>query len=301
MGSGLLLPQLFLQAVLISVNAVFAAAEFSVMSLNENKLRRQAEGGDKKAGIMLHMVEQPSGFLSSIQIAITLAGFLGSAFAAQNFSEILVSLLADTWGVDVISRATMDSFSVVIITLILSYFTLVLGELVPKRLAMKKPEQVARFLCGIVNGVNKIAKPVVWLLSKSTNGVLRLFNIDPSADAENVTEAEIRMMVDIGEEKGAIEEAEKEMIENVFEFNNMTAADCMTHRTDMTAIWAEETNENIVKIIEETGLSRFPVYQEDLDDIIGILTTRDFLLNMRQTDLKPLKNLLRPVRFVPKP
>jgi putative hemolysin len=298
LGSGNPLPQLLLQALLIGVNAIFAAAEFAVMSLNENKLRRQAEDGDKKAAQMLRMVEQPSGFLSSIQIAITLAGFLGSAFAAHNFSYILTSAFRNI-GVGFLSDATLNTISVVLTTLILAYFTLVLGELVPKRIAMKKPEKVAGFVCGIVSAVNRVAKPLVWLLSKSTNGILRLFGIDPVADVDNVTEDEIRMMVDIGEEKGTIAEAEKEMIENVFEFNNMTAADCMTHRTDMTAIWVDESQEEIVRIIESTGLSRFPVYQEDLDDVLGILTTRDFLLNRQQAGQKPIRELLRPALFVP--
>ena len=140
---------------------------------------------------------------------------------------------------------------------------------------------------------------MVWLLSVSTNGVLRLMRIDPNAEEEQVTEEEIRMMVDIGEEKGTIEANEKEMIDNVFEFNNMTAEDCMVHRTDVTAIWVEDTPDEIVKTIEETGLSRFPVYNEDLDDVLGILFTRDYLLNLRAENPKPLRELLRPAYFVP--
>ena len=182
---------------------------------------------------------------------------------------------------------------------VLSYFNLVLGELVPKRLAMKKTEAVARAVAGPVSVLSVVFRPAIWLLSKSTNAVLRLMRIDPKADGEEVSEEEIRMMVDIGEEKGAIEAGEKEMIENIFEFNNMTAEDVMVHRTDMVMIWSGDTAEEIVKTIEESGLSRFPVYDEDADDIIGILNTRDYLLNARRTAPKPLKELLRTAYFVP--
>lgn len=288
-----------LQVVLIAVNAFFAATEIAVISLNENKLRKQAEEGDGKAAQMLKMVEQPAGFLSTIQIGITLAGFLGSAFAADNFASKIVRYLVDEVQLTAIPEHVLNTLSVVVITIILSYFTLIFGELVPKRVAMQKSDQVARAVCGIINGISKVVKPVVWLLSASTNGVLRLMRIDPNAEDEQVTEEEIRMMVDIGEEKGAIETNEKEMIDNIFEFNNMTAEDCMIHRTDVTAIWVEDTPDEIVKTIEETGLSRFPVYNEDLDDVLGILFTRDYLLNLRAENPKPLRELLRPAYFVP--
>ncbi len=291
--------QLLLQVVLIAVNAFFAATEIAVISLNENKLRKQAEEGDGKAAQMLKMVEQPAGFLSTIQIGITLAGFLGSAFAADNFASKIVRYLVDEVQLTAIPEHVLNTLSVVVITIILSYFTLIFGELVPKRVAMQKSDQVARAVCGIINGISKVVKPVVWLLSDSTNGVLRLMRIDPNAEDEQVTEEEIRMMVDIGEEKGAIETNEKEMIDNIFEFNNMTAEDCMIHRTDVTAIWVEDTPDEIVKTIEETGLSRFPVYNEDLDDVLGILFTRDYLLNLRAENPKPLRELLRPAYFVP--
>lgn len=290
---------LLIQIVLIMVNAFFAAAEIAIISLSENKLRKQAEDGDKKAGVMLKMVLSPSGFLSTIQIAITLAGFLGSAFAADNFSDMIVAWLVDDLHFAILPRATLNTISVVIITLILSFFTLVFGELVPKRIAMKKTEVVARFVAGPVHVMSKVFRPVIFVLSKSVNGVLRLFKIDPKADEENVTEDEIRMMVDIGEEKGAIEGNERDMIENVFEFNNMTAADCMTHRTDVTALSIDETMEDILAIIRKSGLSRFPVYGGDLDDVLGTVTTRDILLNLMQDTGKSLKDILRPAYFVP--
>ena len=292
---GLLLIQVFL----IAVNAFFAAAEIAVVSLSETKLRHKAEEGDKKSQKLLTMMLEPSGFLSTIQIAITLAGFLGSAFAADNFAAPLVSQIRDQWGFTLISKGTLNTLCVVFITLVLSYFTLVFGELVPKRVAMKEPEKVARAVAGIIDGVAKVTKPIVWLLTKSVNGVLRLFGIDPAANEEEVTEDEIRMMVDMGEEKGAIEGNERDMIENIFEFNNMTAADCMTHRTDVTALQVDAGNKEIMKTILDSGLSRFPVYGEDLDDVLGTFTTRDYLLALSTGGKKTLREILRPAYFVP--
>jgi len=289
---------LLLQAALIGINAFFAAAEIAVVSLNETRLRKQAEGGDRKAGKLLKMMMEPSGFLSTIQVAITLAGFLGSAFAADHFASPLVKLLR-SWGFSLFSDGTLNTLCVVLITLILSYFTLVLGELVPKRVAMKKPEGVARAVCGVIVAVNGALRPLVWLLTKSVNGVLRLFGIDPAAEEEQVTEEEIRMMVDAGEEKGAIEGEERDMIENIFEFNNMTAADCMVHRPDVTALQVDESHREIMKTITESGLSRFPVYGEDLDDVLGTVTTRDYLLALSEGRKKTLRQILRPAHFVP--
>ena len=290
---------LLIQVVLIAVNAFFAAAEIAVVSLSEGKLRHKAEEGDKKSEKLLRMLLEPSGFLSTIQIAITLAGFLGSAFAADNFAAPMVTLIRDQWGFTALSAGTLNTLCVVLITLILSYFTLVFGELVPKRVAMKEPETVARAVCGVIGAVAAAARPIVWLLTKSVNGVLRLFGIDPAANEEQVTEDEIRMLVDMGEEKGAIEGNERDMIENIFDFNNMTAAECMTHRTDVTALQVDATNKEIMKVILESGLSRFPVYGEDLDDVLGTITTRDYLLALSTGGKKTLREILRPAYFVP--
>ena len=292
-------PQLLLQLVLIFVNAFFASAEIAVLSLNENLIRRKAEEGDKKAAQMMKFVETPAKFLSTIQIGITMAGFLGSAFAAENFADRLTRWLVDTMHVTAVSENVLHAISVIVITFVLAYFTLVLGELVPKRLAMKYPEKVARLASGVIRGTSVIFKPLIWLLSVSTNGILRLLHIDPNEEESDVSEDEIRLMVDIGEEKGAIESSEKVMIENVFAFNNMTAEDVMVHRTDMEAIWINDSPEEIVNTIERTGLSRFPVYEEDADDIIGILSTRQYLLNAHRGMPKPLRDILRPAYFVP--
>ena len=291
--------QLILQVVLILLNAFFASTEIAVLSLNENLIRRKAEDGDKKAKQMLRIIQTPTAFLSTIQIGITLAGFLGSAFAADNFASRITDYFVNVKQVTTLSPGLINTLSVIIITLILSYFTLVLGELVPKRIAMQKPEKVARMSCGVVTVLSKIMRPVIWLLSVSTNGMLRLFGIDPNKEEEPVSEDEIRMMVDIGEEKGAIEANEKEMIENIFEFNNISAGDIMVHRTDMEIIWLDDTPEQIIQTIQETGLSRFPVCGEDADDVAGLLFTREYLLNARSKVPKPLAEILRPAYFVP--
>lgn len=294
-----LLPKLIVLVILILINAFFAGAEIAVISLSETRLKRQAEEGDKKAQRLLKLTQAPDHFLSAIQIAITLAGFLSSAFAADSFSDPLVTWLVEQKGVTALEPRALNNIMVVLITIVLSYFSLVLGELVPKRIAMKKTEAVARFTLGPVCAVAAVFRPVVWLLSKSTNGVLRLLHIDPNADQEDVSEDEIRMMVDLGEERGAIEASEKELIENIFEFNNTTAEDVMVHRTDMVMVWAQDTNEDILNAILTSGRSRFPVYEEDADHIMGILNTRDFLLSAQEDRPKPLAQLLRPAYFVP--
>ena len=288
---------LLLQLVLIMINGLFAATEVAVLSLNEAKLRHDADEGDHVAAQLLRLSETPNKFLSTIQVCITLAGFLGSAFAADQFASRLAgAFLAAGATVD---PAVLNSLCVVLITLVLSYFTLVLGELVPKRVAMQNPEKYARKVYRVLQVCSTLFKPVVWLLSASTNGILRLIGIDPNAEPEEVTEEEIRMMVDMGGETGAIEENEKEMIENIFEFNNHSAEDVMTHRTDVSSIWVGESSEEILKTIRETGLSRFPVYDEDMDDIIGVLSTRSFLLNAQADQPRPLRELIREAYFVP--
>ena len=285
--------------ILTAINAFFAAAEIAVISLSETKLKKQAEEGDRKAKKLLSLMQAPDNFLSAIQIAITLAGFLNAAFAADSFADPLVNWLVNDLHFTALPVGALNTIMVVLVTIILSYFTLVLGELVPKRVAMKKTEGVARATVGVVWAVATVFRPVIWLLSKSTNGVLRLMHIDPKADEEEVSEDEIRMMVDLGEERGAIQSNEKELIDNIFEFNNTTAEDVMVHRTDMVMIWVDDSPEEILRTIRESGMSRFPVYEEDADDIVGILNTRDYLLNAQLPKPKPLRELLRSAYFVP--
>ena len=288
---------LLMQLLLILLNGFFSATEVAVLSLNDTKLRHDADEGDKTAAQLLKLAETPNRFLSTIQVCITLAGFLGSAFAAERFAPRLTALFI-SWGAG-IGRDTLNSLCIILVTLLLSYFTLVLGELAPKRIAMQHPEKMARISCGVICTLSVIFKPIVWLLSVSTNGVLRLLGINPNAQQDEVTEEEIRMMVDMGGESGAIEENEKEMIENIFEFNNRSAEDVMTHRTDVTSIWVDDDADTVVKTIMETGLSRFPVYDEDMDDIIGVLSTRNYLLEQRKPSPRPLREIIRPAYFVP--
>ena len=291
--------QLLLQMMLILINAFFAASEIAVISLNEGKLERQAKDGDKKAQNMLQMVSQPDEFLSTIQIGITLAGFLASAFAADDFSGRLVNWLINTVKLTGISEKTLDTIAIIVITIVLSFFMLLFGELVPKRIAMKKSEQLARAVSGIIRLFSTVFHPMVWFMSVATNGMLRLFGINPHEKTESVSEDEIRLMIDIGEEKGTIESTEREMIDNIFEFNNSSAADIMTHRTGMVIIWEDDTEEDIIKTIYESGFSRFPVCSEDIDNIIGILRVREYLLNRQKAEPAPLRDILGPVYFVP--
>lgn len=266
--------QLFLQLVLIMLNAVFACAEIAVLSVSDAKLTKLEEEGNKKAKTLRKLVDEPSRFLSTIQVAITLAGFLGSAFAADNFSERLTA-----WVITLnpaLPEKLVDSVSVIVITLLLSYVTLILGELVPKRIAMKKPEAVALGLSGMLWAVSGFFRPVVWLLTVSMNGVLRLCGIDPNEQDEEVSEEEIRLMVDEGESKGVIAETEKEIIQNVFEFDDLTVDEFATHRTDICLLWMEDDLDAWEEEIHETRHSIYPVCGETKDDVIGVLSVKDY-------------------------
>lgn len=298
MESDSILPQLLLQLVLIAVNALFAATEIAVISLNETKVRRMAEGGDRKAAKMLRMVTEPTGFLSTIQICITLAGFLGSAFAADNFSDKFVNWLINDCEVSGVSPSALDTISVIIITLVLSYFTLVLGELVPKRIAMKRPEGIARAVSGLMIAMTAALRPIIWLLTVSTNGVLRLCGIDPEDNAEEVSEEEIIMMLDEGEEAGSIESGEKELIKNVFSLNDTTAEDVMVHRSQVAFLKRDDARTTLLNEIAESGYSRFPVYGENIDDIVGILYAKTYLTAQSRGERCEMKDFLMPPRFV---
>ena len=266
---------LLLQLVFIALNAIFACAEIAVISINDVKLAKLAASGDKRAIRIARLTSQPARFLATIQISITLAGFLGSAFAADNFAGKLVELLLKTG--TTIPAHTLNAISVVLITLILSYFTLVFGELVPKRLAMKKAERIAFALSGIISAISTVFKPLVWLLTASTNGILRLLGINPNEEDSSVTEEEIRMMIDAGSEKGAIEADEKELLQNVFEFNDVSAADMLTHRTMVDMLWLEESDEAWAKLVSSTNHSYYPIYANTADNVVGILRARDYL------------------------
>ncbi len=299
MDDGPLGRQLLLQLVLILINAFFAASEIAVVSLSPNKLKKEAEEGDRTSARLLKLVEEPTSFLSAIQIGITLAGFLGSAFAAENFSDRLVKWLVDDRGFTALPVETIDTLSVVVITIILSFFTLVLGELVPKRLAMHSPMKVARFTSPVVRGVAIVMKPVIWLLTVSTAGMLRIFGIKDKKKEEKVTEDEIRLMVDIGEETGTIDAKEGEIIDNVFEFGNNTAKKVMTRSADVVSIEVNTASEEAVKIISECGFSRIPIYEERPENIIGVLLVREYLIALRSCREVPIRGYIRPPYFVP--
>ncbi|MBS6322714.1 MAG: HlyC/CorC family transporter [Clostridium sp.] len=290
---GLLLLQLFF----ILLNAVFACAEIAVLSVNEVKLNKLAAEGDKRAARLSRLTSQPARFLATIQISITLAGFLGSAFAADNFADRLVEAVQST-GVN-INAHLLNSISVVVITLILSFFTLVFGELVPKRLAMKKAESIALALSGVISFISAAFRPIVWLLTVSTNLVLKLLGVDPNEEDDELTEDEIRMMIDAGSEKGAIEEGEKELLQNVFEFNDIAAEDILTHRTMVDMLWTEETDAEWETTIKETNHSHYPVCGDTADDVVGVLKARDYLKLTDRTRESVMKNAVSPALFVP--
>lgn len=265
---------LFVQVILIALNAVFASAEIAVLSVNDAKLERMAAQGDKKARRLQRLTAEPARFLSTIQIAITLSGFLGSAFAADGFSEPLVE-----WAISLgatLPRKTLEKTAVIIITLILSYFTLIFGELVPKRIAMKKSESLALALSGLLSGISAVFKPIVWLLSVSTNGVLRLCGIDPHEDDEAVSEEEIRIMVDEGGEKGTIDREEQKLIRNVFEFDDLTAGEIATHRTDVDILLTEDDDESWASEIHDSRHTLYPVCDGSHDNVIGIVNAKDY-------------------------
>jgi len=296
-----LFTQLFFLVVLILINAFFAASEIALISLNDNKVKMMAEEGDKKALLLQKLLSNPSGFLATIQIGITLAGFLASAFASETFADQLVALMQRT-GVPV-SPGILKTFSVALITLILSYFTLVMGELVPKRIAMQKSELVSRLAARPLLLLARIARPFVIFLTLSTNFFVKILGGNPDADEEEVTEEEIRMMVDVGEEKGTIQEIEKEMINNIFDFDNKLVADIMTHRTEIAAVSTEASLEEIIELVHQEKFTRIPVYEETIDNIVGILHVKDLLrfidCGVSCSEVFNLKELLRKPYFVP--
>jgi putative hemolysin len=288
---------IILQLVLIALNAIFACAELAVLSINETKLERMADQGDKRAKRLFKLTREPAKFLATIQVAITLSGFLGSAFAADGFSEPLVDWVLSL-GVN-IPRSTLDSIAVVVITLILSYFTLVFGELVPKRVAMKKAEALGLSISGLVSGISTVFKPIVWFLSVSTNAVLRLLGIDPNEADEQVNEEEILMMVDAGSEKGAIDEQERAFIQNVFEFDDLTAEEIAVHRTEVAVLWMEDSMEEWARIIHDSRHTLYPVCQDSADNIIGILNAKDYFRLDDKSRESVMRNAVKEPFFVP--
>lgn len=291
-----MISQLIILAILILVNAYFAASEIAFISLNDAKIEKQAKEGNKKAKQIEAMLNSPSKFLATIQIGITLAGFLSSAFASDAFAEKLAPTLYNL--MTFISVPVWKSISIIIITIILSFFTLVFGELVPKRLAMKHYEKIAFATIGVIRAISIITSPFVKLLTGVTNGISKIFGVGENDEGE-VTEEEIKMMVDQGEEKGTIEEEERELINNVFEFNDITVSEIMRHRKDIFAVDINISNEELIKELSESQYrySRIPVYDETIDEIKGILYIKDVLKNINNKRMK-VKNLVKNAYFV---
>ena len=290
-----MITQILVLIILIGLNAFFAASEIAFISLNDAKIEKQAKEGNKKAKQIEKMLESPSKFLSTIQIGITFAGFLSSAFASDAFAYRLAPILNNLIP---IGTEIWQNISIIIITIILSFFTIVFGELVPKRLAMKNYEKISFATIGIIRTISIITAPFVKLLTVTTNSISKIFNVSENEE-EIVTEEEIKMMVDQGEENGTIEEDEKEYINNVFEFNDITASEIMTHRTDIFAVdintGANELLEEIIK--DDCKHSRIPVYDETIDEIKGILYVKDIIKNINKKTFK-IKNIMKDAYFV---
>lgn len=288
------MPQIIVLAILILINAFFAATEIAFISLNDAKIEKQAKEGNKKAKQIKKMLREPSKFLATIQIGITLAGFLSSAFAADAFADDLAPMLQNLIP---LGLTAWRNISIILITIILSYFSLIFGELVPKRLAMRNSEKIAFGTIGIIRTISIITAPFVKLLTASTNGVSKLFGIS-GTDEETVTEEEIRMMVDVGEEKGSIKEEERELINNVFEFNDKVVSEIMIHRKDIYAIDINSDIDNILKELDEYKYSRIPVYEENIDNIVGMLFIKDLLANVNKKEKVKIAKIIREPYFV---
>lgn len=286
---------LLIQVLLITLNAIFACAETAIISASDVKIAKMVLDGDRRAKRIARFKDKPAKFLSTIQVAITLSGFLGSALAASNFAGPIVEGLAGLG----VAFAGLETIIVVVITLLLSFITIVFGELVPKRVAMKNPEKTALGMSGLLMFISKLFAPIVWLLTASTNGVLRMMRINPQDTEEKVSEEEIVMMVDVGSNAGVIDDTEKEMIKKVFEFDDMTAGEFATHRTDMVILWLEDDNKKWAEIIHETRHSLYPVCGESADDLIGMLNAKDFFRLGDASREEIMKECVKPAYLVP--
>ncbi len=291
-----MLQPLILLVILIFLNAAFASAEIAVLSTNELRLKILSEKGDKRAGRLLFLMKQPARFLATIQVAITLAGLLQSAFAAENFAGPLVALLVEA-GVS-LQPSVLKSISIVGITLILAYFNLVLGELVPKRIAMKKSEGIALGLANVLYFVAKVCAPVVWLLTASTNLVLRVFGINPEEEKETVSEEEIRMLLAEGQEKGSIPTEEGRMIENVFAFDDVTVGEICTRRREVEFLESAKS-EQWEEILAGQPHAYYPVLAENREEVIGILDAGKYLRMRHRTWDKLMRQAVAAPFFVP--
>ncbi len=291
-----MISQLVILAILILLNAYFAATEIAYISLNDAKISKQAKEGNKKAKQIESMLKNPSKFLATIQIGITFAGFLSSAFASDAFADDLAPIL-NNW-FPFISLDIWKGIAIIIITMILSFFTLVFGELVPKRLAMKYYEKIAYATIGVIKTISIFTLPFVKLLTISTNMISKIFGVS-EAEEEIVTEEEIKMMIDEGEEKGTIEQEEKELLNNVFAFNDIIVSEVMTPRTDIFAIEIDDDINELLDRIDEYKYSRIPVYEDNIDNIEGILFIKDILKVIKDGRYINIREIMREPYFIP--
>ena len=282
-GVGKIVFDLFVVFIFILINAFFSGTEMAIISLNDAKMHKMAEEGHRGAKRILKFINNPGTFLATIQVGVTLAGFLSSAFAANNFSTVLAAAL-DPKGV----HKWVLPMSTVLITIVLSYFSLILGELVPKRVAQKYPERWSFAAAGIVRGFGLLTTPFVKFLTASTNAILKLLRIDPKDKDKEVTEEEIRMMVDVASESESIEDNEKQMIENIFEFNDKDVAEIMTHRKKIVSLPDDAVYDNVIKVAKNEKFTRIPVYHGTIDDIVGILHIKD-LLGLTESEIRNFK------------
>lgn len=282
--------------VLIFINGFFSATEMAIITLNDNKIRKLAESGNKTYKKILRFVENPGRFLATIQVGVTFAGFLSSAFAGSQFGDLLY------FAIDPMEKyPILRSVSLILVTLILSYFSLVLGELVPKQIGMKYPEQVAKKGVNVIRGFGMVVRPFTVFLTHSTNLVLKLFGIDPNTNEKNITEEEIRMMIDVSSSSGQIETSESEMIQNIFEFNDKGVSEIMVHRKNISGLSSIATYDEVLELSKEEGYTRLPVYEDNIDQIIGILNVKDLLYFISKYDRSEfdIKKIMREPVFVP--
>lgn len=297
MGSSNIVTSIGILIILFATNAFFAGSEIAILSVNQNKIKKQAEKGNKNAHILMNIISAPANFLATIQVGVTLSGLLASAVAAERFADLLVGYLTFL----PLSYELLEGLTIIVITIILSYFTLILGELVPKRIGMKYSDKIALSVARPIWIFYKFAKPFVLFLAMSTNALLRLLGIHTQDDEEKVTEEDILLLVEEGQEKGSIEQVEQDMIEKIFELDDMTISQIMTHRTHMLACSKEESIEAIIKKAQEAGYSRIPIYEETLDQIIGIVYVKDLLALIFMPEKAALKieQYMRPPIFIP--
>lgn len=287
--------QLILQFLLILVAAILSAAEKSLVSLNAAQLKSDAENGDQHAAALSALADEPDRFLSSVEMLSLFAAFLAGAFAAVNLAPRLVKQLSSIAALHSLGLEPLNTIALILVSLILCFFTLSLGVMIPKRIAMEKPFPVANLVIPAAKALTFLLLPLLWLTTVCSSLLLRIFGIRNMEISDNATEDEIRMMLDESEEEGLIESTEGEMIDNIFEFNNIQGYDVMTHRVDVETIDIQDSREKITELIRESGYSRFPVYENDPDNIIGLLYVKDFFLNQDT----PVRELLKEPIYVP--